>query len=197
MRRMSFTEAQDAFFADFFRLYPVNATEAGNHEHDHRWPDLTDAGAHERLSWLTEARATLEAAEGVSRDEEIDRRVLLTQIDALRFDDEELDELSWSTIVYSYLLGGGLFGILSREFAPLPDRLASAAGRMEGIPAALDAARDNLTSRRGRAAPPTEPEQRASPVYDETRAEMLRRARGLGPEGIGDEPMPDDPDALT
>ena len=45
----SFAEAQDAFFADFFRLYPVHATEAGNHEHDDRWPDLTDAGSAERL----------------------------------------------------------------------------------------------------------------------------------------------------
>ena len=119
MRAMSFAEAQDAFFADYFRLYPVNATEAGNHEHDHRWPDLTDAGAAERLAWLADARARLEAAEAIGRDEEIDRRVLLTQIDALRFDEEDLDELSWSPISYSYLLGAGLFGLLSREFAPL------------------------------------------------------------------------------
>ena len=93
----------------------------------------------------------LEAADATGRDEEIDRRVLLTQIDALRFDEEDLDELSWSPITYSYLLGAGLFGLLSREFAPLADRLASAAGRMEGIPAALDAARANLTSGRDRA----------------------------------------------
>ena len=44
MRGMSFAEAQDAFFADYFRYYPIHATEAGNHEHDDRWPDLTDAG---------------------------------------------------------------------------------------------------------------------------------------------------------
>ncbi|MCA1572626.1 MAG: DUF885 domain-containing protein [Chloroflexi bacterium] len=148
---MTFTEAQDAFFADYFRLYPIHATEAGNHEHDHRWPVLTDDGSAERLAWLADARAGLDAAETTTRDEEIDRRVLLTQIDALTFDEEDLDELSWSPIVYSYLLGGGLFGLLSREFAPLADRLASAAGRMEGIPGALAAGRANLTSGRGRA----------------------------------------------
>ena len=147
---MTFTEARDALFADYFRHYPVHATEAGNHEHDHRWPDLTDAGGAERLAWLAEARSAIEAAEASGRDDEIDRRVLVTQIDALRFDEEDLDELSWSPISYSYLLGAGLFGLLSREFAPLADRLASAAGRMEGIPAALDAARVNLTSGRDR-----------------------------------------------
>jgi uncharacterized protein (DUF885 family) len=147
---MSFAEAVDAFFTDYFRLYPVNATEAGNHEHDDRWPDLTDAGAHARRAWLATARTRLQATDGLARDEEIDRRVLLGQVDELIFDEEELDELSWSPITYSYLLGGGLFALLSREFAPLPDRLASAAGRMEGIPAVLDAARANLTSGRGR-----------------------------------------------
>ncbi len=148
---MTFTEAHDAFFADYFRHYPVHATNAGNHEHDHRWPDLGDAGTRERLAWLADARAALEAADGLPREEEIDRRVLLAEIDAMRFDEEDLDEASWNPIVYSYLLGGGLFALVSREFAPLTDRLASAAGRMEGIPAVLDAARANLSSGRGRA----------------------------------------------
>ena len=148
---MSCAAAQDAFFAGFFSRYPVHATDAGNHEHDSRWPDLSDAAREERLAWLADARASLEALVGLSREEEIDRRVLLGVIDELRFDEEELDELSWNAIVYGYLLGSGLFSLLSREFAPLSDRLASAAGRMEGIPAVLDAARANLTSGRGRA----------------------------------------------
>nr|MBA3587389.1 DUF885 domain-containing protein [Chloroflexota bacterium] len=185
--------------------------------------------------------------------------------------------------VYSYLLGGGLFALVSREFAPLADRLASAASRMEGIPAVLEAARANLTSGRGRApsgfhvekgiatmpgvsdlcrtavemavdadpslrdrvsaaaAPAIEAvdafiawmrddllptaegdfrlgrdlyerkfthrlkgtitvadlEARAAQTYDDVRAEMLRLARELWPDRIGEEPMPADPDVLT
>ena len=67
--------------------------------------------------WPMRVRAS-RAAEALSRDEEIDRTVLLGVIDELRFEEEELDELSWSAITYSYLLGGGLFALLSREFAP-------------------------------------------------------------------------------
>ena len=147
----SFAEAQAAFFADFFRHYPVHATEAGNHEHDGRWPDLSEAGTAERVAWLADVRARIEGLDGLTREEEIDRRVLLATIDELRFEEEELDEASWSPITYTYLLGGGLFGLLSREFAPVARRLESAALRMEGIPAVLDAARANLTSGRGRA----------------------------------------------
>jgi uncharacterized protein (DUF885 family) len=148
---MSFAEAQDAFFADFFRHYPIHATEAGNHDHDGRWPDLTDAGRADRLAWLGEVRARFKTIDDLSREEDIDRRVLLSTIEELRFEEEDLDEPAWSPIVYTYLLGTGLFGLLSREFAPLDERLASAASRMEGIPAALDAARGNLTSGRSRA----------------------------------------------
>ncbi len=149
---MSFAEAQDAFFADLFRHYPVTATQAGNHDHDHAWPDLTDAGRRARVAFLAGARAGFEALEtdGASGDDAIDRHVLLAEIDALRFHEEELDELHWSPITYVYLFGGGLFGLLSREFAPLPDRLRSAAARMRGMPAALEAARANLTAGGGR-----------------------------------------------
>ncbi len=150
---MTFAETTDHFFADFFRVYPVHATNAGDHEHDHRWPALTDAGREERLAFLAGARRSLDELDGrdLTRDEAIDRRVLLAQIDALRFDEEELDELAWSPLVYSYLFGSGLFTLLSLEFAPLADRLRSAAGRLEALPAALDGARANLTSGRGRA----------------------------------------------
>ncbi|MDQ2934010.1 MAG: DUF885 domain-containing protein [Chloroflexota bacterium] len=143
----------DRFFADFFRLYPLHATEAGNHEHDGEWPDLTDAGRRARVAFLNNARVELEGVDEatLTPDEAIDRRVLLTQIDALRFDEEELEEHSWSAISYVYLFGTGLFGLLSREFAPLDIRLASIAERMRGLPAALDTARANLEAPGGRA----------------------------------------------
>jgi uncharacterized protein (DUF885 family) len=149
---MSVAEAQAAFFDGYFRRFPVQATNAGNHDHDDRWPDLTDAGIADALAWIGETRAQFDTmdADGLSRDEAIDRRVLLGELDAMRFELEELDELSWNPLTYGYLLGGGLFALLSREYAPLAGRLASAAGRMEGLPAVLDAARANLTSGRGR-----------------------------------------------
>src|ERR671911_367289 len=91
MAAMSFATTEDAFFAGFFSRYPTHATDAGNHDHDSEWPDLTSAGREERLAWLAEIRASIEAAEGLSRDEEIDRRVLLGTIDEARFEEEDLD----------------------------------------------------------------------------------------------------------
>ena len=44
---------------------------------------------------------------------------------------------------------------------------------------------------------PAELERRAAASYDEVRAEMLRLARALWPTWVGDEPMPENGDALT
>lgn len=146
MRGMSFVTTADELIAGFFRLWPANATELGNHDHDGRWPDLTDAGHAERIAFLRDAGSRLAAIGGeeLSRDERIDLRILREEFEALRFGEETLQEYRWSPLAYVYLFGGGLFSLLAREFAPLPDRLRSAAGRLRELPAALDAARSTL-----------------------------------------------------
>ena len=147
---MSFAAAQDAFFSHFFRLLP-GACHRCRQPRARRSLAGPDRCGHEGSPGLAgRSPRHLEAQDGLSGEEEIDRRVLLGVIDELRFEEEELDELSWSPISYSYILGSGLFSLLSREFAPLQARLASAAGRMEGIGDVLDAARANLSSGRGR-----------------------------------------------
>jgi len=39
-----FSSRLDDFLAELFRLHPTFATAIGQHDHDDRWPDLTDAG---------------------------------------------------------------------------------------------------------------------------------------------------------
>jgi uncharacterized protein (DUF885 family) len=134
------------FFDEYFRLDPVSATSIGEHRYDDRWPDMTDAGRAERLAfierWIDEL-GSFEAA-GLSPDDAADREVLLGELEAGRFRDTELLEERWDPLSWIYLLGGGLFPLLSREFAPLADRLSSAAGRLEDIEPLLQAARGQL-----------------------------------------------------
>ncbi len=149
---MSFLALVDDLLADYFRLHPVHATEIGEHAHDGRWPDLTDGGRRRRAEWLAESieRVTALDAGELSREQAVDRRVLLEYLEAMRFGEEELREASWNPLSYVYLLGGGLFSLLAREFAPLSDRLGSAAERMRGLPRALAGARETLSAGDGR-----------------------------------------------
>jgi uncharacterized protein (DUF885 family) len=140
----------DELLAEYFRLSPVHATEIGIHEHDGLWPDLTDAGREERVAFLRSALERIDALDpgGLSRDDAIDRSVLRSFLDADLFATEVLDESVWNPMTYVYLAGNGLFTLLAREFAPRPNRLASAASRMRGLPALLEQARGRLTSAR-------------------------------------------------
>ncbi len=149
---MNFSALVDGLLNDYFHLQPVHATELGMHAHDQAWPDLTDAGQRAWVAWLADAQARVEAADpaNLSRDEAIDRRILLENLAAMRFSADELREHVWNPLAYVYLLGGGLFSLLSREFAPLSERLSSAAARMETLPDVLLAARANLAADGGR-----------------------------------------------
>ncbi len=143
---MDFRAIVDEVLSGYFRAYPVQATEIGHHAHDGRWPDMTDTGRAARLAWVTDASAQVEAAapDALSRDDAIDRRILLENLAAIRFAEETLDEGSWNPMTYVYVFGNGLFSLLAREFAPLPDRMRSVAARLAGLPAALDQARATL-----------------------------------------------------
>jgi len=138
----------DAFLDEFFHLYPVAATATGMHAVDGKWPDLSETGRAARLAfvdrWDEEFRAIADA--DLTRDECLDRDLLRSELAALRFDETELREGAWDALGYVYLLGGGIFPLLAREFAPLSARLESVADRLEGVPALLMAARNELGS---------------------------------------------------
>jgi uncharacterized protein (DUF885 family) len=148
MRPMDFRDHVDSTLDGYFRHYPVQATEAGNHSHDGAWPDLSAAGWEARRDWLATASADLEAVDPatLSRDDAIDRRILLEQLAALRFDAETLREETWNPLTYVYLFGSGLFALLARKFAPLDERLRNVASRLHRLPAALDQARETLAA---------------------------------------------------
>jgi uncharacterized protein (DUF885 family) len=136
----------EALLGDYFRLYPVVATAIGNHDHDGKWPDLSEAGREARLrfvaGWDAQLRALPEAS--LSIDERIDREILLGELAALRFDEVELREWAWDPLSYVYLMGGGIFPLLARDFAPLAVRLKSVASRLEHLAAVIDGAKANL-----------------------------------------------------
>lgn len=139
-----------AFLAEFFRLHPTFATAIGAHAHDDRWPDLTGEGRAERLAFGERWLAEFNAMTDLTADEAIDRDLLVGELEAARFAETELREDTWNPLDWVYLIGDGLFTLNAREFAPLADRLASTAGRLETLPAVVDAARATLVGHAGR-----------------------------------------------
>jgi len=143
-----FAARVDSFLGEYFALHPLAATAAGMHAHDAEWPVMTPAGRAARLDFYDRWTGELEGLDdaALTTDDRIDRDLLHGELAAHRFAEAVLREDTWSPLEWVYLLGDGLFRLIAREYAPLAERLASVAGRLEGIPAVLDAARTSLGS---------------------------------------------------
>ncbi len=147
-----FAARVDAFFDEYFALEPTDATGAGNHAYDDRWPDVSAAGRAARLAFIGHWEAAFGAFgdDVLDVDEQVDRDLLLGVLGSYRFNEEELREDAWSPMAWVYLIGQGFFGLVAREFAPLAERLASIAARAEGLPAVTAAAAETLVGHAGR-----------------------------------------------
>jgi hypothetical protein len=127
------------FLDELFTLQPEVATAVGDHRHDGRWPDMSEAGHAARVAFVDRWEAALAGLDtgSMTPDERIDLDLVRGELESFRFTETELREETWSPLLWVYLIGGGLHALLARDFAPLAVRLASVLARLEGIPQLL------------------------------------------------------------
>lgn len=127
-------------------LSPVSATQIGDHRYDDRLDDLSPAGRQQRLETSKALLAQLEAVDvsRLSRENQVDAALLRNQLQSDIWTIEVLQDWAWDPQVYSSLAGNAIYGLMARDFAPLPQRIAAATARMEQLPALLAQARANL-----------------------------------------------------
>jgi uncharacterized protein (DUF885 family) len=148
------TDDADGVFAAYagatldgmLELCPELATEAGDHRHDGRLTVGTAAHYEQVSRWVGERLAGLAAigAERLSPQNRVDAQILANHLARLRFGIDELREHEWDPMAANP--GRALYLLLARDFAPLPQRLRSAAQRLACLPESLAAARSVLTT---------------------------------------------------
>ncbi len=127
-------------------LSPVSATERG----DHRWDDQLDqVGPEARARKTTFCRemlaelAAINPAE-LSRASQIDHAMLLHRLRRKLWGLETLQEWAWNPLEYTGLVGDSVYSLTARPFAPVRERLANVASRLEEFPRLLGQVRDTL-----------------------------------------------------
>ena len=134
----------DTYIDDLMRRHPDTATELGDHRFDGLLPDRSEAA-------LTDERRSLDGY--AARLTDLDLMALPPELRveaALLADDvarrllaiEELREHTWNPLLANP--GQAVYMLLAREYAPLPERLGSLAGRLAAVPDSLAAARASL-----------------------------------------------------
>jgi uncharacterized protein (DUF885 family) len=134
------------YLQEFPEQSPVYATALGDHRFDARLDDVSAAGWQARQVF---AELYLSALEGIdrgklSRDRQVDALLLRNDLEQTRFQVQELQDWRWDPLIYSRIAGNGLYNLLAREFAPLPERLANLGKRLDEIPRLLSQVREVL-----------------------------------------------------
>ena len=142
----AFAALSKRFLDEGLALSPVSATQIGDHRFDSEIDDLSAAGRQKALDWNKALLAELDKIDAttLSRENQVDALILRNQLQGAIWDLETMQSWAWDPQLYSGLAGGAIYNLMAREFAPMPERLKSAAARMEKIPVLLAQARENL-----------------------------------------------------
>ncbi|MGZ6312500.1 MAG: DUF885 domain-containing protein [Candidatus Limnocylindrales bacterium] len=168
-----------------FAAHPVRAGDIGYHADDDRWPDVSEAARLSNLALLERLQALVDGlpeAE-LTPDERIDRGILAEALEGLVFEEATLREQNWDPLSYVYLVGSGLFGLLSRDYAPWAHRGSAFAWRVARLPELLAAAAANLVGT---------PQQPVSLLHLETALGQLGGIMELVDEGLAQAAASDD-----
>ncbi|MDQ3206317.1 MAG: DUF885 domain-containing protein [Pseudomonadota bacterium] len=141
-----FAELSQRWLDGAMRLSPVWATQVGDHRYDHELDDLSAAGRQASLAFNQAMLGELDAIDTarLSRENQVDAAILRNQLRSELWNAQTLQAWAWDPQSYSSLAGGAIYGLMARDFAPLPQRLKSATARMEKIPRIFEQMRANL-----------------------------------------------------
>jgi uncharacterized protein (DUF885 family) len=146
------TDAEDRFdrtvqrwFRDFLQMDPSLATYVGVHDHDHRLGDGGREEVERRLAFHEGSLAEMERFDvsELSADRALDRDLIVHESRLARFQLVERRSWAGSTDAAQHI-GGSLFPIFTRDYAPLDQRLQSIAARLEDAPRYLAASRERV-----------------------------------------------------
>ena len=128
----------------YLELNPESATSLGDHRYDGKLDDYSTAGAAERLSFNREALAELESInpDRLSEANAIDYAILRNRIEGAIFRIDVLKEQEWNPLVYN--VGGAIYSLIERDFAPLEQRMMNVKLRLEQVPQVAAMAKANV-----------------------------------------------------
>ncbi|MGE5194190.1 MAG: DUF885 domain-containing protein, partial [Deltaproteobacteria bacterium] len=126
------------------------ATQLGDHRFDGRLDEITPRARARAIEFYRTFQKEVAAidASRLSRALQVDYALLEHSLRGDLWRLERLQEWAWNPLVYTELAGSAVYGLMAREFAPLPERLGHVADRLEQFPRLLEQVRSTLDPKR-------------------------------------------------
>ncbi len=130
-----FARLAGEYLDDRAERHPELATGLGDHRFDDRLADPSEAALADERRALDGWAARLDALDlgALSAEHRVDAAMMADSVARRVFELDELAEHTWNPLLANP--GRAIYQLLARDFAPLPDRLASVAGRLAAVPA--------------------------------------------------------------
>jgi uncharacterized protein (DUF885 family) len=132
----AFAEIATRYMDEFPALSPVSATTLGDHRFDGQLDSVRAEARSREVAFYRRYLAALEEMDPaqLSRANQVDYQLLRHELRGSLWRLETLQEWAWNPLVYTSLSGGAIYGLMARDFAPLPKRLEHVADRLEQFP---------------------------------------------------------------
>src|SRR5256714_2351459 len=142
----SFQQLVDAYFEDYFKANPSQATITGFHQYDSQLEDFSLAAHQRNRRRLLEYLAAFQAInpQKLSQLDRDDREIMIATIHSLLLEEDRVQMWRKNADNYSSAVTSSIFALIKRDFAPPEERLRSVIEREKQIPRALTQARGIL-----------------------------------------------------
>jgi uncharacterized protein (DUF885 family) len=132
------------YIEQFLAANPETATQLGDHRFDNRLDDYSRAAVERDRAFN---QKYLKALDGIvvgrlSAANSVDYRILRNRLEYNIFRIDELREYETNPLRYN--IGGAIYDLIARDFAPLKNRLRNVAQRLKAIPPVIADAKANL-----------------------------------------------------
>jgi hypothetical protein len=136
----------EEFFDIYYTYHPAHATRQGLHQYDNSLGHYKREEIEETLRRMKAVQAQVAAIDPTSMDRlhALDHPVLTTRMNREIYWVETWRFWENNPLFYKDIITEGLFNLVSRNFAPLEERLKSVIARERDVPAVLQAARENI-----------------------------------------------------
>lgn len=145
-----FEQLAAEYVEQFPALSPVAATQLGDHRFDSELNEVTADARKKSVDFHRGLlkRVTAIDARQLSRANQVDHALLEHDLRGQLWRIEVSQEWAWNPLIYTELAGGAIYGLMAREFAPLPTRLGNVADRLTQFPRMFSQIRESLDTRR-------------------------------------------------
>jgi uncharacterized protein (DUF885 family) len=132
------------YIDEMLEMNPETATQLGDHRFDNRLDNYSRAGVERDRAFNQKYLKALASipVERLSAVNSVDYRIMLNRLEYNIFQDDELREYEWNPLRYN--VGGAIYSLISRDFAPLKERLRNVKERLKGVPLVVAQAKANL-----------------------------------------------------